>query len=95
MEANIQNLKKALAACAQAHGAELEDWLQDDGQIAIAAETVPVVNDVHMICEAFYGSACMVDAKYGYTNVFAYDYPMMEAVNEPLLKLALPKGTEI
>lgn len=92
MKANLENLKKALKACAEAHQAEFCDWSEDELQIAVKSETVPVVSDVRMICEAFYGSSCMVEVGWGYTNVFCDATEMLSEVDEKLLRMALPYG---
>lgn len=95
MIANLENLKSALAACAKAHNAELCDWSEQDGQIAVKSETVPTVNDVKMICEAFFGTASVVEVGYGYTNVYLDMAPYKESVDEVTLYMALPYGTII
>ena len=92
MKANLENLKKALKACAEAHQAEFCDWSEDELQIAVKSETVPVVSDVKMICEAFYGSSSMVEVGWGYTNVFCDAAEMLSEVDETLLRMALPYG---
>lgn len=96
MKATIANLKKALKACAKAHNVEYKSW-PADGQIGIHSETVPVVADVKMIIEAFYGDFArneLVETGYGYTTVFLYDtMNTKNDVDETLLKLALPAGT--
>lgn len=95
MKATLEILKKALGACAKAHRAELCDWSEYDRQIAIKSESVPVVADVRMICEAFYGNSSMVEVGWGYTNVYEDEAPMLSEVDGQKLRLALPHGTEL
>jgi len=95
MKATLETLKKALAACARAHKSEFSDWSEEDGQVAIKSESVPVINDVRMICEAFFGSARMVEVGWGYTNVYLDECEMKTRVDETTLRLALPFGTEL
>lgn len=95
MIASLENLRSALAACAKAHGAQLYDWSEEDRQIAIKSETVPTVNDVQMICEAFFGTASVVEVGWGCTNVFIDDEPFKKNVDEVKLYMALPYGTII
>ncbi len=95
MKATLETLKKALRACAKAHCAELCDWSEYDLQIAIKSESVPVVADVRMICEAFYGNSSMVEVGWGYTNVYEDAATMLPEVDVQKLRLALPRGTEL
>lgn len=95
MKANLENLKKALRACADAHNAEFCDWSAEDLQIAVKSETVPTISDVRMICEAFFGSASMVEVGWGYTNVYCDTDRMLPEVNGELLRLALPYGCQL
>ena len=95
MIANLENIKSALAACAKAHNAELLDLSEECRQIAVKSETVPTVNDVKMICEAFFGTASVVEVGYGFTNVYLDEVPFKESVDEVTLYMALPYGTII
>lgn len=98
MKANLTNLIKALKACAKAHKAEFNQWL-DDGQLGIWSTTPGTVCDVEMICEAFFGKvedSNPVEVKYGIncTTVWlCYDF--LKKVNEPLMYMALPYGTKL
>ncbi len=93
MKANLTNLRKALKASADAHKVEFH-WWRNDGQITLKSESVPVLADVRMICEAFFGHADMVETDYGYTIVWLGD-GFRESVDEVTLALALPAGTDM
>ena len=93
MKANITNLRKALKASADAHNVKFHYW-RNDGQMALESEAVPVVADVRMICEAFYGFSAMVEANYGYTTIWLGS-EFEKEVGEGLLALALPYGTQL
>lgn len=88
MEANIENLKQAMQRCAKAHGAQFCDW-SDEDQLAIDKANVPVMADVRMICEAFFGTFSPLDEDGGYTVVWL-GMPFLKEVNEQLLNMALP-----
>lgn len=88
MEANLTNLKDALQKCATAHGAKFCDW-SDEDQLAIDKANVPVMADVRMICEAFFGTFSPIDEDWGYTVVWL-QVPFLSEVNEQLLAMALP-----
>ena len=95
MKPTIDLLKKALEVCANAHGVEFSDWSEVDAQFGVKSESVPVVSDVRMICEAFYGNASMVEAGWGYTTVFLNECPYRDELDEATLKMALPYGTTL
>ena len=88
MEANLENLKEAMQKCATAHGAKFCDW-SDEDQLAIDKANVPVMADVRMICEAFFGTFSPLDEDWGYTVVWL-GTPFLHEVNEQLLAMALP-----
>jgi len=88
MEANIENLKQAMQRCAKAHGAQFCDW-SDEDQLAIDKANVPVMADVRMICEAFFGTFSPLDEDWGYTVVWL-GTPFLSEVNVGLLNMALP-----
>ena len=88
MEAKIENLKQAMQRCAKAHGAQFCDW-SDEDQLAIDKANVPVMADVRMICEAFFGTFSPLDEDCGYTVVWL-GMPFLKEVNEQLLNMALP-----
>jgi len=88
MEANIENLKQAMQRCAKAHGAQFCDW-SDEDQLAIDKANVPVMADVRMICEAFFGTFSPLDEDCGYTVVWL-GTPFLPEVNVGLLNMALP-----
>lgn len=88
MEANIDNLKQAMQRCAEAHGAQFCDWSEED-QLAIDKANVPVMADVRMICEAFFGTFSPLDEDWGYTVVWL-QVPFLPEVNTQLLNMALP-----
>ena len=92
MKANLTNLRKALKACAKAHKTSFENWASE-GQLGIGATTIPVVADVQMICEAFFGKTNMVETGYGYTTVWINEEPFLPEVDEMTLEFALPYGT--
>ena len=88
MKANLSNLKDALQRCAAAHGAKFCDW-SDEDQLAIDKTNVPVMQDVRLICEAFYGTFSPLDEDCGYTVVWLC-MPFLQEVNVQLLNMALP-----
>ena len=88
MKANLSNLKDALQKCATAHHAKFCDW-SDEDQLAIDKTNVPIVADVRMICEAFFGTFSPLDEDFGYTVVWL-QVPFLHEVNEQLLRMALP-----
>lgn len=93
LKPSITLLCRALAICASAHGADYRPALEE-GQVNISANSVPVVADVKLICEAFYGNASMVDSEWG-TTVYLDEADFLKRVNERLLYLALPFGTHL
>ena len=93
MKANLTNLRNALKASADANNVEFH-WWRNDGQITLKSESVPVLADVRMICEAFFGHSDMVETDGGYTIVWLGD-GFREKVDEITLALALPAGTKL
>ena len=89
MKANIENLKEAMRRCAEAHRAEFFDWEETSDQLCIGTSRVPVIMDVRMICEAFYGTFSPFDAEDGYTLIHL-GMPFLPEVDEELLNMALP-----
>ena len=95
-----KKLIAALEKCAEAHHAkgELYDYAPGDTQFAVMADSVPVIADLRMIAEAFFGTSRGIvcpDHSWGYVNVLLDAEPMLPEANEHLLRLALPKGTEL
>ena len=87
---------EALKKCAKSHRVEINiyDEDPDDVQVALMSTSVPVVSDVEMIAEAFYGSSrpvVHVDYGWGFVDLLLDCRPMLEKVNEELLKMALPR----
>ena len=70
MKANIENLKKVLKLCAEAHNnCEFADW-EEEGQLGIKSESVPLVADVRMILDAFFGAGTHdISVEWGYTTI--------------------------
>lgn len=95
MKPSLDLLKKALKACAKAHGAEFKDWSRDDNQLGIKSESVPVVADVRSICQALYGHCAMIEVGWGYTVVFLDEAKFLDEADENLLRMSLPSGTEL
>lgn len=92
MKANLDNLKWAMAQCAQAHGAEFCDW-SDEGQLGIHKTGVSLYADVRGICRAFFEGEAEVAEDWGYTTVWLCT-PFRENVDLPVLRMALPAGTQ-
>lgn len=90
MKANLENLKEAMQRCATAHGAKFCDW-SDEEQLGIDKANVPVMQDVRMICEAFFGTFSPIDEDWGYTVVWL-GMPFLNEVNIDLLNMALPRS---
>ena len=98
MKANIENLKKAIALCAEAHKVTFGDY-SDEGQFSIGSTEVPAVNDFRMIIGAFCKAGSYnvhVDHAWGFTEVYLYgeceeDVFKSEA-DEESVGLALPNG---
>jgi hypothetical protein len=95
MKPNTENLKKALKACAEAHCTEFFDWSEGECQVALKKESVPVLSDVKMICEAFYGRSSMVETGWGYTTVYLDEGSFLDKVDGTLISLALPKNVRL
>lgn len=96
MKANLTNLRKALKACAKAHNARFCDW-SGEGQLGVHSVTPAAVCDVQMIMDAFYGRHDMVEISWGYVVIWLEEMMVRNKreVDETLLKMALPYGTEI
>lgn len=95
MKATRKLLVKALDACAKAHKVEGEHFA-DDGQYGVYGTTVPIISDVRMICEAFFGKASMVEVSEGFCiTIYMYEEKLLKQVNEDLLVLALPYATKL
>jgi len=94
MRANLTNLRKALKACAKAHGAKFFDWSRE-GQLGINSDTPATVCDVQTIMDAFYGRHNMTEVSWGYVTIWLEQMMLRNSseVDEPLLKMALPYGT--
>lgn len=95
-----QRIIEALRKCAKAHKVEFNLYDEDpeDVQVAIMSTSIPVVSDVEMIAEAFYGSSrpvVHVDRSWGFVDLLLDCRPMLERVDEDLLKMALPKGVRV
>ena len=95
MKADLETLRKALKACAEAHNAEILDWSETVREISIKSESVPTVSDVRMICRAFYGAAHMAQTGHGFTTVYLDEGEMLPEVDEVMLQMALPRGTQL
>ena len=95
MKTILERFKRALKACAEAHGAEFCDWSEDDCQVVLKTESVPALNDVKMICEAFYGRSTMVETGWGYTTIYLDEGTFLDEVDGTLLSLALPKNVRL
>lgn len=94
MKATLENLKKALRACANAHKARYFDWKEDE-QFAIKSETVPIIADIRTILQAFFGKTTMLEVEFGYSNVYLDDCTFGGNVDEEMLKFALPAGAKL
>lgn len=94
MKANVTNLRKALKASAEAHKVQFK-WWRNEGHMSLESESVPVLADVRMICEAFYGQAGMIEVNWGYTIVWLGEANFLPEVDEKKLYLALPYGTKL
>lgn len=91
-----QRLIAALKKCAEAHHVECE--MYSDDEMTFMAASVPLMADLRMIAEAFFGrTMCVVDPDYGwgYTSFALGLWPMRKHIDEELLNMALPYGTEL
>lgn len=91
---------KALELCAKSHKVEINVYDEDpeDVQVALMSTSIPVVTDVKMIAEAFYGQSypvVHVDNSWGFVDLLLDCRPMLKKVNEGLLKMALPSGSRV
>lgn len=97
MKANIENLKKALKACAKAHNCDFDDY-SDEGQLLVGSETPATICDVHLILDAFYGNHKAAENN-GWGSVTVWLSPRMNSsrkdVDMTTLALALPHGTKL
>lgn len=96
MKANLTNLRKALRMSARAHNVEFCDWA-DECQLGIHSEAVPVLADVQMILDSFFGRHDMIETGWGYITIWLEEFMWgnKAEVNEMLLRLALPYGATI
>ena len=95
MKATRKLLVKALDACSKAHKVEGEHFA-DEGKYSVYGATVPIISDVRMICEAFFGKTTMVEVIDDFCiTIYMYEEKLLKQVNEDLLVLALPYGTKI
>lgn len=90
----------ALKECARSHKVEINVYDDDptDVQVALMSNSIPVVSDVKMIAEAFYGQSypvVHVDNSCGFVDLCLDCRPMLEKVDEALLKMALPSGARV
>lgn len=90
----IEKLKEAVRQCANAHSVEFCDW-SEESQLAVKSESVPVLADMQMICDAFFGSHRCIEVGWGYTNIMYDEIAPLPEINEELLMMALPAGTVI
>lgn len=91
-----QRLISALQKCAEAH--HVECVMYSDDEMTFMAASVPLIADLRMIAEAFFGKTmCVVDPDFswGYTAFALGFWPMRKNIDEDLLKLALPRGTMV
>ncbi len=95
MKATIENLKKALKACADAHKCDFEDY-SNEGQLLVCSETPATICDVHLILDAFFGNHKAAENN-GWGSVTVWLSASMtkdkKEVDETTLALALPYGT--
>lgn len=94
MEKFLEKLKKAIRECAKAHRVEFLD-LSEEYQLAVKSESVPVLADMQMICDAFFGTHQCIEVGWGYTNIMYDEVDFLPEIDENLLKMALPSGTVI
>lgn len=92
MKPSKQNLITAVKLCANAHERNFEDWSEDD-QVAVQGDSVPIVSDMRMICEAFYGNRSFFECDWGYTTIWIDDSSFSEKVDMSKLIMALPVTT--
>ena len=96
MKATIENLKKALEACANAHKAKFSDW-SDEGQLGVGSETPATICDVHLILDAFFGHHDAAESC-GWGTITIWLDEAMDSdrdVDDVTLALALPYGTKL
>ena len=91
---------KALEICAKAHKVEFNLYDEDpnDVQFAVMSTKIPLVADMRMIAEAFYGRSSgivHVDNSWGYADFLLDYFPMLDKVDEQTLAMALPAGTKL
>lgn len=95
MKATRKLLVKALDASAKAHKVEGEHFA-DEGQYGVYGTTVPIISDVRMICEAFFGKTSMIEVIDDFCiTIYMYEEKLQKQVNEDLLQIALPYGTKL
>ena len=96
MKGTIQLAVKALRKCAEAHRSQFYDYSgQEDQQVCIQGESVPIVADVRSICQAVFGRDDIVEVGWGFTTVYLDQCLPLEEVDETTLRMALPYGTEL
>ena len=94
MKANLTNLKKALKACAKAHKATFSNW-SDEGQLGVWSTTPGTINDVGMICEAFFGTSKPAEVDMVGCITVWLDWDFLPEVDEMTMYMALPYGTKL
>ncbi len=94
MKGTIELLKKALRKCAETHHASFEEWTEEQ-QIGIMSDSVPVTADIQSICRAICGNTRMVETGWGCTTIYLDQCEPLEQVNEMMLMMSLPYGTEL
>lgn len=94
-----KRLIKALIKCAKSHHVDFGLYNEDpnDMQFCIMSANVPVVTDVSIITEAFFGSTrpVYVDRSWGTVTVFMDTLPFLEHEDEQMIAIALPYGTKL
>lgn len=92
MEANVENLVKAMKLCAEAHHCTC---IHDDDfeQIALITQSVPLHADISTIAKAFLQDTDgIVVLENGYTSLYYAEDNFLDEVDTETLAMGLPTG---
>lgn len=86
-------IKRAIARCAEAHHCEYTDMGKE---VLVKGDSPALICDLKLIARAFFGreTPVWIETTWRFTTVVLI-YDFLDEVDEDLLRLALPYGTEI
>lgn len=94
MKANLENLKKALTICAEAHNTNILDNSERYGTIILEGDSIPLTADAGLVVHSFVKNPVECYEQIGSTFVvYVYKFEWLEEVNDLMLKFSLPNGS--